>query len=290
HEAFVAAGRGAEADQLLEAAAGGPYQDAFYHRMRGRSVVGAGAREEAEAAFRLALKGFEDAGYRLEAIRTRLLLAEVIRDEAMRDSARSQARALGAWLLAGEPLPEAGIAVRHGGERLVTVLFADVRGYTELARRQAPAELADQVAAFQRWAKQEVERHHGLLDKFAGDAVMATFNAGGARLDHCTQAVQAALALSAKAAALDLQVGCGIAVGPAVVGELAEGANPSVLGEATNLASRLQAAAEAGELLLSDEAYRRVAEYLGGQGLEAAPRELSLKGFDEPVKPYGVKT
>ncbi|HLQ61201.1 MAG TPA: hypothetical protein VK131_04995, partial [Candidatus Acidoferrales bacterium] len=116
HEAFVAAGRGAEADQLLEAAAGGPHQDAFYHRMRGRSAAAAGAREEAEAALRLALKGFDDAGYRLEAIRTRLLLAEVLQDGAMRDSARSDARALGAWLLAGQPRPEPGIAVRHGGE------------------------------------------------------------------------------------------------------------------------------------------------------------------------------
>jgi class 3 adenylate cyclase len=54
------------------------------------------------------------------------------------------------------------------------------------------------------------------VDKFAGDAVMATFNATGSSLEHTTQALGAALALSGKAAMLDLELGIGIAVGPAV--------------------------------------------------------------------------
>src|SRR5205085_11162990 len=123
-------------------------------------------------------------------------------------------------------------------ERLVTTMFADVRGFTALTSATAPAELADRVAALHRWAAAEVGRHHGLVDKFAGDAVMATFNATSARLDHTTHALEAALALSGKATMLDLGVGIGIAVGPAVVGRTVADGNIAVLGSTTNLAAR----------------------------------------------------
>src|SRR4029077_7281679 len=97
--------------------------------------------------------------------------------------------------------------------------------------------------------------------------VMATFNASGARLDHTEQALEAALALSGKASLLDLGVGIGIAVGPAVVGRGVDGANVSVLGTPTNLAARLQSVAGRGEVVLSDEAYRRVSGWLSERGL-----------------------
>jgi len=95
-----------------------------------------------------------------------------------------------------------------------------------------------------------------------------------------------ALAIRDKAALLQMPVGVGIAVGPAVVGRLAPGANISVLGETTNLASRLQSAAGPGEVLLSAEAYRRVASWLAEKRLAAGEEELSLKGFSSPVVAY----
>ena len=164
-------------------------------------------------------------------------------------------------------------------ERLVTTMFADVRGYTVLASSTPPAELADRIGALHRWAAAEVGRHHGLVDKFAGDAVMATFNATEARMDHTAQALDSAMALSGKAALLDLGIGVGIAVGPAIVGRTVTGGNISVLGAATNLAARLQTQAAAGEILLSDEAYRRVADWLAGRGLQPVQEMLQLKGF-----------
>jgi adenylate cyclase len=91
-------------------------------------------------------------------------------------------------------------------------------------------------ASFHLWAKQEVERHHGVVDKFAGDAVMAIFNVSGAKLDHTLQALQAALAIRDKANAAGLPVGIGIAVGAAVVGSLTADANMSAIGEVANLA------------------------------------------------------
>jgi len=174
------------------------------------------------------------------------------------------------------------------GERMVSVMFADVRGYTELTGRSVPAEIAARIASLQRWATQEVDRRHGIVDKFAGDAVMATFNVSGQSVDHTLQALRAAIAIIDKAALAELPVGAGVAVGPAVVGNLVEAANVSVLGEVTNLASRLQAAAGAGEVMLSEEAYRRVGEWLEGRRLPVERAELTVKGFPGPVTAYRV--
>ena len=171
-------------------------------------------------------------------------------------------------------------------ERLVTVLFVDIRGYTAMSAREAPDRMVDTVAGFHRWARQEVERHHGLVDKYEGDAVMAIFNVTGARLDHCLHAVQAAIAIRDKATAAGLPVGAGIAVGPAVVGQLTAGGHVSAYGEVTNLASRLQGKAAAGEVLLSQEAFRRSHDWLTTRGLTAREATLELKGFDVAVKAF----
>ena len=123
---------------------------------------------------------------------------------------------------------------------------------------------------------------------------MATFNATGTRVDHAREALKAALALSGKAALLDLGVGIGISVGPAVVGPPTADGNVFVLGGATNLAARLQTAARAGEIVLSDEAHRRVAEWLTEHGYEPVLEALELKGFDGPQSAWrlhaGAKT
>ena len=87
-----------------------------------------------------------------------------------------------------------------------------------------------------------------------------------------------------------LPVGAGIAVGPAVVGRLADSANVSVLGEVTNLAARLQAQSPAGEVTMSEEALRRVSEWLRERGLEPERLELELKGFATSVVAYRIRS
>jgi class 3 adenylate cyclase len=225
----------------------------------------------------------------------RSLLESCIRDahEAgaarVRDDARATALRLGLDVqdLTEETEGEAvEPSVLPAGERLVTSMFADVRGYTPLASTSTPEELADRLLTLHRWAATEVGRRSGIVDKFAGDAVMATFNVAGSRVDHAVLALEAALALRDKAAMMDLPVGIGIAVGPAVVSRSARDANVSVLGMATNLAARLQQSAAGGEILLSDEAFRRVSSWLGERGLTAAPEQLELKGFDGAQPAY----
>jgi len=188
-----------------------------------------------------------------------------------------------------EPEPAEGPSrapVETLGERLVTSLFADVRDSTALTAALPPGELAERMAAFYRFTKSQVLRNDGIVDKFAGDAVMATFNVSGSRVDHCEQALRTALALRDKAPLLGLRLGIGIAVGPAVLARGADDANIAVQGLSTNLAARLQTAAAAGEILLSEEAHRRLVRPLAGLGLEASREELELKGFEGATFAY----
>jgi class 3 adenylate cyclase len=240
-------------------------------RLLARALTALGDRAGAEAQLRTVLAEATQRRYVLQARDTRRQLAELGIDVPEPD------------LAAETPL---AAHIRQPTERLVTVMFVDVRGYTGLAAQEAPDRLAAQITTFYRWADEEIRRHDGLVDRYAGDAVMATFNVTGARLDHSVQAVQAGLAIRDKAAFAGLPVGVGIAVGPAVVGQFGQGSSVQALGEATNLAARLQAHAGAGELLLSAEAYRRTREWLEAAGLPAAEESISLKGFPEPVRAY----
>lgn len=279
---LLAQGRAAEARPLLERAA-----DAFDHlglrlwcwRAQTAAAEAAAESGDAEAARKL----FESAVHGAHAVGA----------YRVRDDARASAERLRVEVAAVPEEPEAQVdapTVAAAGERLVTSMFADVRGYTPLAAVSAPDDLADRLTTLHRWAASEVGKRQGIVDKFAGDAVMATFNATGARLDHATQALDAALALRDKAALMDLPLGIGIAVGPAVVSRSLDEGNLSVLGSTTNLAARLQTAAAGGDILLSDEAYRRVASWLDERGLSVEPEQLELKGFDGRQPAYRLSS
>jgi class 3 adenylate cyclase len=307
-EALVAADALDEAQDLLNRARRAPTEvgDAALGVARSRILLASGNAGEARQLLERARSELDDAELKVWAAEASILEAEAAALEGDEDTARSllastiseanqagmarvrdEARATALRLgldvpsVADEPRDE-GVepAVIPAGERLVTSMFADVRGYTPIAAASPPEQLADRVLTLHRWAAAEVGRRSGIVDKFAGDAVMATFNVAGSRVDHAVLALEAALALRDKAALMDLPVGIGIAVGPAVVSRSIDDANVSVLGAATNLASRLQQAADGGEILLSDEAFRRVSSWLGERGLTAEPDELELKGFD----------
>jgi len=281
---------------------------------RGRLALYEGRLDDALAQLGSAAADFENGGLLLDAWHVGRALAEAEARSGEMEGARrrlleiiAEAEAHGARLAAklardtGIKLslempiaPEAVPELDHPtsvatGERMVSVLFADVRGYTEISGRSTPADMVERMATLQRWASQEVARRRGMIDKFAGDSVMATFNVAGQSVDHTLQALQAATAIIDKASLIGLPVGAGLAVGPAVVGRLAESANLSVLGEVTNLAARLQAQSGAGEVTLSEEAHRRVQDWLEERGTSAERVELKLKGFADPVVAYKVR-
>jgi class 3 adenylate cyclase len=271
----------------------------------GRVLLAKGEAAEARPLFARARSAFESVGLRLWALRATALEAETAGSRELFELCVGEAHRAGAFRVRDEAFAAAervGVEVPRppdepaadaaaprvlaAGERLVTSMFADVRGYTPMARASAPGELADRMTTLHRWAAAEVGKRQGIVDKFAGDAVMATFNATGARVDHAMQALDAALALRDKAALMDLPVGIGIAVGPAVVSRSVDAGNVSVLGPATNLAARLQTAAAGGDIVLSDEAHRRVVTWLAERGLTAEREELELKGFDGAQAAY----
>ena len=269
----------------------------------------AGDSTAAVRHLRESLRLLDEANYNLDACPVRRRLASLLLECDDADGAVAEllkvvqvATPLGMAVerrLAVDELRRLGVAVAEEaapprasagptGERYVTVLFMDVRGYSALVRGQAPPDIADAIATLQRWAGAEVSKHQGIIDKFAGDAVMATFNVSGAHVDHAQHALACALAINDKAEALGLPMGAGLATGAAVVGALKEGANLSVIGEATNLASRLQARAGPGEILLSAETHRRVIDWLRSHGYAAERRQLELKGFAQPVDAWRV--
>jgi len=311
--AFLRAGDLASTREFLDTAViDGFRSNPLLWRAQGRLLLAEGQVAAAREPLERAARALQQAEYRDEAWPARRALAEALAaggdragaevelqavlDEATARRhrlearyAREQLRALG--VDAPEPVTVTEAAplsasIRQPTERLVTVVFIDVRGYTALAVKETPEQLADQIATFYRWVEAEVRRHQGLIDQYAGDAVMATFNVTGTRLDHPLQALQASLAIRDKAAFAGLPVGIGIAVGPAVVGQFSQGSSVTAVGETINLAARLQAAVHEGELLLSDEAYRRTRDWLTDQELPAAEESLTLKGFDRLVRAY----
>jgi class 3 adenylate cyclase len=306
-EGLLAGGAPAEAADVVARAKRVPVEvgGAGLEIAEGRLLLATGKAAEARPLLEKAAASFKDSGLQLWAWRAAALSAEAVASAGdgdaarslfascireahgagairVRDDARAAAARLGLDVPAPEDEPSPGPvepSVLSAGERLVTSMFADVRGFTPLTAASVPAELADRITTLHRWAAAEVGKRQGIVDKFAGDAVMATFNATGARVDHAVLALDAALALRDKAALMDLPVGIGIAVGPAVVTRSVEEGNVTVLGETTNLAARLQTEAAGGEILLSAEAFRRVTSWLEERGLTAEPEELELKGF-----------
>jgi class 3 adenylate cyclase len=135
------------------------------------------------------------------------------------------------------------------GEREVTVLFVDVRGYSTFAEPRTPAEIFEAVSAYTRVVSECVREWQGTVVEFNGDGMMAVFGAPEALARRERAAVGAALAIRRRVRALrfgadeqGLDVGIGIASGPAFVGSIqaVDRAIWSALGNTTNLAARLQ--------------------------------------------------
>jgi class 3 adenylate cyclase len=183
--------------------------------------------------------------------------------------------------------------VKLGGQRQeVTVLFADIRGFTAFAEYCDPEELVEVLNHYLAIGADAVLVEEGLLDKFMGDAVMAVFNAPLPQPDHTLRAVRAALRI--RESTFDhhhtipyadrLAYGMGIAVGEAVVGNVgaARQLNYTAIGASINLAKRLQENATAGQILLNQEAYERVKGRIETRPLTP----LRVEGVSTPLQVY----
>jgi class 3 adenylate cyclase len=175
--------------------------------------------------------------------------------------------------------------------RQVTVMFSDLVGSTALLERMDPEDLREVISAYQKCVAETVGRFGGFVSQYLGDRVLVYFGYPEAEEDDAERAVGAALELveavaSIKTRALP-QIRVGVATGLVVVGDIGDPIGPrgrGIVGEAPNIALRLQAGAKPNQVIIAESTRRLV-----GNLFEVTPFDaMDLKGTDEPVRAWVV--
>jgi adenylate cyclase len=181
-------------------------------------------------------------------------------------------------------------------EVVVTVLFSDIRGFSTLAERLEARDVAAVVGRHLSAMAEVVSSHGGTIDKFQGDAVMAVFGAPEPSEDHAERALRCAIAMQERQTELNAEgwdvvdlpemgVGIGVNTGPVIAGTVggAGRLEYTVVGDAVNVASRLQNEAQGGEIVAT------------ASSVAAAPHVMCeligtrhVKGREEPVEVFRV--
>ncbi len=186
------------------------------------------------------------------------------------------------------PFCGARVAVHGEERRIVTVLFADMVGFTSLAERRDPEQVKHLVDRCFQWLTAEIVTFGGRVDKIVGDAVLALFGAPVAHEDDAERAVRAALRMqdiiAERTDQLDgvVRLRIGVNTGEVLVGALNAGGDYTAMGDVVNTANRLQTAAQPGEVLVgatTHSATERVIPYVE-RGVVPA------KGREEPVRAW----
>ena len=177
-----------------------------------------------------------------------------------------------------------------------TVMFADLRGYTTLSQSLSSDAISTLLDEFYDECASAIWEADGLLNKTIGDAVMAIFNFPIRHADHAERAVLAAREIqkrcNSKRAELvgafgltgnELGVGIGIATGEVSFGEFGRSHRDlTAIGSVVNSASRVQSAAEAGEILVTQSVYASAQSSLAG----SRAKEYQLRGFEGAIELY----
>lgn len=174
-------------------------------------------------------------------------------------------------------------AAQCGERRRITVLFADIRSFTDFAETREPEEVfAALNSLFERWVA-TVEKSGGSVDKFTGDGLMAVFNSPRRLKDHENRAVACALEMirDAREAGGPFEAGIGVNTGDAMVGSVGSSTRSefTAIGSAVNLAARLEKRAAAGQVLLGPETAASVRE----KTESAFVSLMVIKGYREAI-------
>jgi len=195
-----------------------------------------------------------------------------------------------------ENLPENLEELQLGGSRrMLTIFFSDIRGFTTYSETHAPEQVVDIVNKYCALVHAALRAHNGIVDKYEGDAVMAHFNSPLLEEpQHALQAVRAAWAI--KQVIEDyhqrvppeyrLQLGIGINTGEVVAGNIGaeDHMEYTLIGDAVNLAKRLQENAKPGQILLGQSTYLLVKDYVQANALET----IRVKGRVAAEQVYEV--
>lgn len=184
--------------------------------------------------------------------------------------------------------------IRLGGNRQeISVLFADIRGYTAWSESVSPEQVIETLNHYLSVAAEVILGWEGTLDKFMGDGLMAIFNAPLRQDDHIHRATDAALAMLRAIGEVNTQYGhkltysIGLTVGEAVVGYIGteRAINYTAIGDTVNLAKRLQENASPNQILIDEQIVARL-----GERVKARPLgELRVKGRKTPAKVYELQ-
>jgi class 3 adenylate cyclase len=185
---------------------------------------------------------------------------------------------------------EAGERLLAGHRREITVVFADLRGFTAFSESAAPEDVLDVLRGYHETLGAGVAEFGGTLERFTGDGLMVFFNDPVEQADHAERAVRMAFAWRERVAGLsrswrrlgfDLGFGVGIATGYATLGRIGfQGrVDYAAIGSVVNLAARLCAEAADGTILAAARTVAAVEELVVAELLDA----LALKGFARPV-------
>lgn len=178
----------------------------------------------------------------------------------------------------------------------VTVLFSDIRGFSTMAERLSAREISEIVGRHLGAMAEVVTDHGGTIDKFQGDAVMAVFGAPNPLPDHAERALRCAISMQVRQSELNAEgwdvedlpemgVGIGVNTGPVIAGTIggAGRLEYTVVGDAVNVASRLQSEAEGGEIVAAASTVAAAADV---RCEPIGPR--AVKGREESVQVYRI--
>ncbi len=186
-----------------------------------------------------------------------------------------------------------------GEEKIVTVLFADIRHFTQITENMAPHDVIALINTCMTKLSNIIDEHGGVIDKYVGDEVMALFGAPVVKEDNALKAVQSAICMlkviaewnteRAKEGQPAIEIGIGIHTGNVVAGNMGADnrLNYTVLGSGVNLASRLCSAAKGMEIFISEGTLSapNVKENIQVESMTP----IKLKGFTNDVPVFQVK-
>jgi len=180
-----------------------------------------------------------------------------------------------------------------GTRKNVTVLFADIRGFTTISEKMQPEEVVALLNECFTRMSDVVFENDGFLDKFIGDALLAVFGAPIAHKDDAARAVRAAWQMQKRIKEVEkehsysgLQIGIGINTGDVVAGNMGsqKRMNYTVIGDNVNLTQRLEDMAKGGQILISEETYKFVSDIVKVNKLEP----VLVKGKTNAVQIYEI--
>jgi class 3 adenylate cyclase/tetratricopeptide (TPR) repeat protein len=183
----------------------------------------------------------------------------------------------------------------EGERKQVTILFADVTGFTSMSERMDPEEVHELIAQCIDFMTEEIHRYEGTIAQFLGDGLMALFGAPIAHEDAPQRAIYASLAIQRhldryseelKAKGIQFNMRIGLNTGLVIVGRIGDDFTMeyTAIGDTVNLASRMESNAEPGTIEVAESTYKLAEGFFDFEPLG----EIQVKGKEEPVKAYRV--